>query len=86
MKCKFCSNTVQQGRVDLGFIQCIQCAEKGLGVAATKKGVMIWNHKTAPEMQTLSGDQHENFKRYNPYGKNTGRGSGLHKMSRKLVV
>jgi hypothetical protein len=32
------------------------------------------------EMQVLSPDQFADHRKYNPYGRNTGRGSGVHRV------
>jgi len=46
---------------------------------------MNYAHKTAPTLMVMSQEQHTNYRRYVPYGKYTGRGSGTHRMSRPTV-
>lgn len=41
---------------------------------------MVFGHKTAGAIQILSEDAHKEWKKYNPYGRYTGRGSGVHRM------
>jgi len=85
MKCKYCINLVEEGRQEIGLDVCRACAFKGIG-QATRKGVMIYSHKTAGEIQVISKESFGNYRKYNPYGKNTGRGSGLHRVSRTTVT
>jgi hypothetical protein len=44
--------------------------------------VMICEGKTAPTIQVLSAEQFANHSKYNPYGRHTGRGSGLHRVTK----
>ena len=46
------------------------------------RGVMTFDHKTGGTIQIISEEAHKEWKRYNPYGKYTGRGSGVHRMTR----
>lgn len=48
----------------------------------TLKGVMVWGHKTAGTIQVLSNENFAEHRRLNPYGRNTGRGSGVVRISR----
>ena len=66
----------------LGYKTCVACAE-----LRTKryKGDMNYAHKTAPTLMIMSAEEHSNYRRYVPYGKHTGRGSGTHRMSRPTV-
>lgn len=73
--CK-CGKEIEVPRQELNLENCFNCAQN----VPKKKGAMIWGHKTAPELQVLSVESHNNYKKYNPYGKNTGRGSGTHRM------
>lgn len=81
MKCKCCNNLIEEGRLELGLDICKACAFRGVG-QVTRKGAMIYSHKTAGEMQIMSNESFGEYRKYNPYGKNTGRGSGLHRVSR----
>tara|TARA_R110000787_G_scaffold14600_2_gene44927 strand:- start:2755 stop:3009 length:255 start_codon:yes stop_codon:yes gene_type:complete len=75
-----CGNKIEQGRLDIGLIICLSCAKRA--EPSRRKGVMIWNHKTAPEIQIINTDQFNSYRKFNPYGRQTGRGSGLHRVSR----
>ena len=74
-----CGVTIPNERIGLGYTLCVSCAEKGF---VKPKGVMVWGHKTGAEIQILSQDQFNEHRRYNPYGRNTGRGSGLHRVTK----
>lgn len=76
MECIHCFNKVSEARVEAGYNYCRLCAEHVPKV----RGAMVWSHKTGGELQVLSPDQFATHKKYNPYGKNTGRGSGLHRV------
>ena len=39
---------------------------------------MIFNHKTGGDCQVMSEDDFADHRRLCPYGKNTGRSSGVH--------
>ena len=45
-------------------------------------GRMIYGHKTGAEIQILSPEQFANHRKYDPYGRYTGRGSGLHRVTK----
>lgn len=80
--CNICSNPIELARIELNLDICYSCAEE----TVTKvKGDMLYSHKTAPELQVMSALEHANYRRYVPYGKYTGRGSGTHVMSRPTV-
>jgi len=83
MLCPICKiKSVEQAREAIGLKLCFSCAEK----TVTKyKGDMNYQHKTAPEIMVMSQETFQDYRRYVPYGKNTGRGSGTHKMSRPLT-
>ena len=74
-----CGVTIPNERVDLGYKRCVSCASK---TYVKPKGVMIWEGKTAPVLQILTTDQFSDHRRLNPYGRNTGRGSGLHRVTK----
>lgn len=44
---------------------------------------MVYGHKTAGDCQIVSEDNFKDYRRLNPYGKYTGRGSGVHVVSPK---
>lgn len=61
MKCR-CGNEVEQVRIDLlGSDKCAACAKR---VGTPKvKGIMIWEHKTAPSIQVVSPEACEMYKK-----------------------
>lgn len=74
-----CGNEIPQERHDLGFKICTSCAD---ACYVKPKGVMHFDHKTGGSIQILTNEQFQNHRKYNPYGRNTGRGSGLHRITR----
>ena len=79
IKCPYCGKQVESARVEAGLTICYSCAER---TVAKVKGDMNYAHKTAPSLMVMSSDTFSNYRRYVPYGKYTGRGSGTHVMSR----
>jgi hypothetical protein len=74
-----CGITIPVERSNLGYKVCVPCSDKNY---VKPKGVMVYGHKTGAEIQILSQDQFNEHRRYNPYGRNTGRGSGLHRVTK----
>ena len=81
--CTICHNNIHPERIAAGYTICIQCAER---TVRKYKGDMNYAHKTAPTLMVMSAETHANYRRYVPYGKYTGRGSGTHKMSKPLTT
>lgn len=83
MTCSICNNTITPTlRVELGYTTCLNCAEQ----QTTKyKGYMSYHHKTAAEVQVVGSEQFNHYRHYQPYGKNTGRGSGVQRMLTKVT-
>lgn len=80
--CKLCNNPIEIQRLEIGLDICYSCANK----TVTKvKGDMNYQHKTAPTLMVMSSDTFTNYRRYVPYGKYTGRGSGTHRMTTQLT-
>ena len=78
-----CSRPVEPERITLLNSRiCSQCAAVTQRNWQPPRGVMIWEGKTAPTIQILSPSQFNNHRYYNPYGKLTGRGSGLHRITK----
>ena len=84
MNCTSCNNKIEAERLEVlpDTIVCSCCAKKGHGQKPMPKGVMVFGHKTAGAIQILSEETFKDWKRYNPYGRYTGRGSGVHRMTR----
>lgn len=76
--CILCRKPIELARLDLELNICFSCAER---TVQRVKGDMNYQHKTAPTLMIMSPAEHANYRRYVPYGKYTGRGSGTHKMS-----
>jgi hypothetical protein len=79
MECIHCFKPVTPARIEAGYKYCMACAEHVPKV----KGVNVYSHKTAGEIQVVTPDQFSEHRRYNPYGRNTGRGSGLHRVMQR---
>lgn len=78
--CNCCNNEIHPERAKLGYEVCIACASQGVAQPPKAMGVMVYGHKTAGEMQLVTEDQFKDHRKYNPYGRNTGRGSGVHRV------
>jgi hypothetical protein len=81
MNC-ICGRSIEQERIQLSLRVCKVCAHSGRG-QSNRKGIMIYGHKTAGECQIVSEDNFKDYRRLNPYGKYSGRGSGVHVVSPK---
>jgi hypothetical protein len=57
-----CGNIIQTERSELGFKNCTNCAQAAY--KGKPKGVMLWAHKTAPELQIMSSDSWQDQKKY----------------------
>lgn len=80
--CGLCNKPIELARLELGLELCFSCADK---TVKKVKGDMNYQHKTAPSLMVMSPEEHANYRRYVPYGKYTGRGSGTHKMTTMLT-
>jgi len=79
--CKLCNNEVEQARVEiLDSHICSKCAPNVKQVA--RKGIMVYGHKTAGTVQIVSAESFQDYRKYAPYGRNTGRGSGIHRVTK----
>ena len=80
-----CNNVVEAERLQVLPDTCI-CAACARQVNVPKnKGYMSYGHKTAGEVQVVSPEGFADYRKYQPYGRYTGRGSGVHAMSRPTV-
>tara|TARA_E500000318_G_C3493391_1_gene185358 strand:- start:543 stop:794 length:252 start_codon:yes stop_codon:yes gene_type:complete len=57
-----CGSKINEGRIELGFTNCISCAEAN--PVSKYKGAMNWSHKTAPTLQVMSSECWDNQKKY----------------------
>lgn len=79
--CRLCKGEVEQARIDiLNSHVCSKCAQN---VKQSKvKGIMVFNHKTGGSVQVVNEESFQDYRRLAPYGRNTGRGSGLHRVTK----
>lgn len=55
-----CGNKIEEFRItELNSKICSKCAHKIN--TPIKRGIMIWNHKTAPELQVVSEEGYKDF-------------------------
>jgi hypothetical protein len=82
MNCATCTLPIEDERLEVlpTTLVCISCAQLGAQQKSRPKGVMVFGHKTGGYIQIISEETHKDWKKYNPYGKYTGRGSGVHRM------
>jgi hypothetical protein len=80
MNCVTCTLAIEPERLEIlpTTKVCSHCAQHSK--QSRPKGVMVFGHKTGGYIQVISEESHKEWKRYNPYGKYTGRGSGVHRM------
>ena len=83
MNC-ICGKEIEPIRVEYGYSVCASCAKAGRGDQPRYKGAMIFDHKTGGECQVMSGEDFADYRRLNPYGRYTGRGSGVHVKTRPI--
>ena len=82
MNCIACKLPIESERLEVlpHTTVCSCCARQGMAQKPKTRGVMVFGHKTAGAIQVLSEDSYNDWKKYNPYGRYTGRGSGVHRM------
>jgi hypothetical protein len=84
MKC-ICGKNIEPERQEFGLTTCKSCAFNSAKAGRDQeryRGAMIFDHKTGGECQVMSGDDFADYRRLNPYGRYTGRGSGVHVKTR----
>ena len=84
MNCFTCSTPIEPARLEIlpDTKVCSMCARQGIAQKSKSRGVMVFGHKTAGTIQILSEETFQDWKKYNPYGRYTGRGSGVHRMTK----
>jgi len=82
MKCN-CGNPIEQERLEFKLSTCVRCARSQ--PQERPRGIMLYGHKTAGEIQIVSQEAFQDYRKYNPCGRYTGRGSGLHRVSRSTA-
>jgi hypothetical protein len=65
MICKICCNNIEQERLEVlpSTVFCSSCAHKH-NVVKPRKGVMVYGHKTAGEIQIMNADLFEETRKY----------------------
>lgn len=83
MLCVNCYLQIEEERLEIlpDTSVCSNCANK-FKRTERPKGIMVWGHKTAGEIQIVSGENFREYRRHNPYGRYTGRGSGIHRVTK----
>jgi len=62
-KCQ-CGNEIEEYRLyELGSNRCSACAKRLSAFESKKRGIMVWNHKTAPELQIIDNLSYAQYKR-----------------------
>ena len=87
MNCVRCNNAIELERLEAipTTRACCSCAQKGVDQKPQPKGVLCFDHKTGGSIQIVSPENFAVHRRYNPYGRYPGRGSGVHRMSRSTA-
>jgi hypothetical protein len=58
-----CGNIIEEYRwQELKSNKCSKCAKIITGCNTKRKGIMIWNHKTAPEIQIVDVNDYRQYK------------------------
>ena len=88
MICITCSLSIESERLEVlpETRVCSCCARQGIHQKPKAKGVMVFGHKTGGYIQVIDEETHKDWQRYNPYGKYTGRGSGVHRMMKTQLT
>lgn len=81
--CTACNKPIEPERVEFNLTVCMSCAKKGVAQPEIQKGYQVYGHKTGDAICIVSPESFADMRRLNPYGKNTGRGSGVHVVSKK---
>ena len=81
MDCQF-GRIVESVREEFGLTVCMTCAKNGVAQPEVMKGYQVFGHKTGDQICIVSKESFADMRRLNPYGKNTGRGSGVHVVSK----
>jgi hypothetical protein len=80
MNCISCSNSIETERLEvLPETKICSCCAKIIN-PSRNKGVMCFENKTGGFMQTIDPETYKDWQYYNPYGRATGRGSGVHRV------
>lgn len=85
MNCVNCILPIESERLEiLPTTRVCSCCARNMK-QIRPKGIMTFDHKTGGTIQIMSEESFKDRRRYEPYGKNTGRGSGVHRMTRSTA-
>jgi len=84
MNCNSCSNIIEFERLEAlpTTKLCIGCAQAHAKNSKTVRGIMCFDGKTGGTIQIVTPEQFTDYRRHAPYGRNTGRGSGIHRVTK----
>ena len=84
MNCNCCSKLIEIERLEAlpSTKMCIDCARANTSKSSSIKGIMCFDHKTGGTLQVVSSEQFKDYRYYAPYGRHTGRGSGIHRVTK----
>ena len=82
MDCTGCSGSIEPERVEIipTTKVCSKCA-KAINTPRPY-GIVCFDGKTGGTLQVVSKENFVDYRRNNPYGRNTGRGSGIHRVTK----
>lgn len=82
MECTGCPRDIEPERLEaLPTTKiCSRCARE-INVPRPH-GILCFDGKTGGTLQVVSKENFADYRRNNPYGRNTGRGSGIHRVTR----
>ena len=67
-----CGNIIEEYRwKELGSTKCSSCAQRLSKYKSRRKGIMVWEHKTAPSIQIIDINSFNQYKR-DTYRKGSG--------------
>ena len=69
---------IDEARLSIGMTTCMNCARS----VKKYRGDMNYGHKTGATIMIMNEETFSDYRQYVPYGRYTGRGSGVHAMSR----
>jgi len=83
--CRRCNTLIEQGRLQVisDTEVCSRCAV--IANVPKNKGYMSFDHKTGGVVQVVDPQEFAVYRKYQPYGRYTGMGSGVHAMSKPIV-
>lgn len=82
MDCTGCDSQIEPERLEAlpATKICSRCA-RNINIPRPH-GILCFDGKTGGTLQIVSKDNFTDYRRHNPYGRNTGRGSGIHRVTK----